>query len=90
MRRLRSPWVRAFLVWTFVLLAAAIVLAIGAMVGLLQAQNACFFQTAPCPGSDDPNLVLLGVAFFVIPLIWLIGVLLGAIGRALAGRTRNR
>lgn len=90
MQRLRSPWTRAFLVWTVVLLTAAILVAFGAMNGLVQAQNACFFQTAPCPGSDDPNLVLLGVAFFVIPLIWLIGVVLGAIGRALAGRTRSR
>jgi hypothetical protein len=89
MRRLRSPLLRAFLVWTVVLLAAAILLAFGAIIGFVRAQDACFFQTAPCPGSDDPNLVQLAVAFFGIPLIWLIGVLLGAIGQALAARSRK-
>jgi hypothetical protein len=90
MRLLRSPWVRAFLIWTAVLLAAAAVVGIGAVIGLLRAADECFFQTGPCSQAGDTNSVLLAIAFFGIPLIWLAGVLLGVLGRTLASRRRRR
>ena len=49
------------------------------------AQQACFFQTAPCPGRDDPRLVWLVVAFFVVPLVWLLGLLLLAVRAMMRG-----
>jgi hypothetical protein len=91
MRLLRSPWTRALLVWTVVLLAAAILVALDAMIGLYRADQACFFQypVVPCPQAGDPLLFRLDFAFFGIPLIWLVGVLLGVVGRALARRSRT-
>ena len=91
MRRLRSPWTRAFLVWTVILLAAATLVALDAVIGLYRADQACYFQypLVPCPQTGDPLLVQLDFAFFGIPLIWLVGVLLGVIGRALARRSRT-
>ncbi|MHB8460630.1 MAG: hypothetical protein ACYDB6_11285 [Candidatus Limnocylindrales bacterium] len=86
---LRSPWTRAFLVWTAMLLAAAALVALDAVIGLLRADEACYFQVGPCPQAGDPDLVQLDFAFFGIPLIWLMGVLLGVVGRALARRSRT-
>lgn len=90
MRVLRSPWTRAFLVWTVILAAAAILVAIGALIGLANADQACFLQypVVPCPQSGDPLLVQLDFAFFGFPLIWFVGVLLGVVARALARRRR--
>jgi hypothetical protein len=84
MRRLRSPWTRAFLAWTVILLAAATLVAIDAVIGLLRAAERCYFQVGPCPQTGDPVPVELQFAFFGIPLIWVVGVLLGVVGRALA------
>lgn len=89
MRALKSPWTRAFLVWTIISLLAAIVVAVDAVVGLLRSADACFFQTGPCSQEGDPDVTQLQVAFFGIPLIWLLGVLLGVVGRAIAGRSRT-
>ncbi len=91
MRMLRSPWTRGFLVWTVILLAVATLVALDAVIGLLRADDACFFQypLVPCPQAGDPLLVQLHFAFFGFPLIWLVGVLLGAVGRALARRSRT-
>ena len=89
MRMLRSPWTRAFLVWTVMLLAAATLVALVAVIGLLRADDRCYFQIGPCPQAGDPDLVKLDFAVFGIPLIWLAGVLLGVVGRALAGRSRT-
>jgi type IV secretory pathway VirB3-like protein len=89
MRLIRSPWTRAFLVWTAVLAAAAIVLAVVAVMGLLRADDACFFQVGPCPEFGDVNHVRLVIACFGIPLIWLVGVLVGAVARVLAKRDRT-
>lgn len=91
MRVLRSPWTRAFLVWTVILTAAAILVAIGALIGLAKADQACFLQypVVPCPLSGDPLLVQLDFAFFGFPLIWFVGVLLGVVARGLARRRRT-
>jgi hypothetical protein len=62
------------------MLAFAIVLAVEALMSLDRAQQACFFNfpATPCPANDDPALVRLTLAFFGVPLGWLIG--LGVIG----------
>lgn len=88
MRLIRSPWVRAFMVWTVVFLATAIVVALEALVSLARAEQACFFEPVPCPLAGDPKLVQLDIAVFVIPLIWLVGVILGGIARAITERRR--
>lgn len=89
MQMLRSPWTRAFLVWTAVLVAVATVLALGAVIGFLRADDECWFQSGPCPQAGDRNFVQLEFAVFGIPLIWLVGVLLGVVVRALARRSRT-
>ena len=86
MRRLRNPWTRALLVWTAVLLAAATILAIGAVAGFLRSADDCYFQVGPCSQAGDPDVVRLQFAVFGIPLIWLVGVLVGVVGRMRAGR----
>lgn len=82
MRRTRSRLVRIVVLWTVCLLVVAIVLAAEAAMSLNAAQQACFvnFPATPCPGSDDPAVVRLTVAFFGVPLGWLIG--LGIVGLA--------
>ncbi len=89
MRRLRSPWVRAFLIWTAALLAVAILLAVSALAGFLRADDECFVGTGPCPQLGDANFTTLAIAVFVIPLVWLVGVLAGALARAIAARRRT-
>jgi hypothetical protein len=89
MRQLRSPWTRAFIVWTVTLLVAAVLLAAIAVNGLLRAADACYFQIGPCAEVGDPANVQLAFAFFGIPLIWVVGVLVGAACRAVAGRRRT-
>ncbi len=86
MRRIRSPWVRAFLIWTVVSVVATLVIAADASIGLAHAQQACFFQTAPCPDGSHPKVVQLQVAFLVVPLVWLVGVMLGVVVRAVDRR----
>ena len=73
MRMLRSPWTRAFLVWTVILLAAATLVALDAVIGLYRAGQACYFQypLVPCPQAGDPLLVQLHFAFFGFPLIFM-------------------
>jgi hypothetical protein len=89
MRLLRSPWTRAFLVWTVVLLAAATVVAVDAVIGLLHTADECYFQIGPCSQAGDPDVVELQFAVFGLPLIWVVGVLLGVVGRAMARRRRT-
>ena len=86
MRLLRSPWRRAFLAWTVISLIMGVVLALDALNGISRAHEACFFQTGPCPELGNPDFVQLDFAFFGVPSIWMVGVLMGIIGRALAGR----
>jgi hypothetical protein len=80
MRRTRTRLVRIVVLWTLFMLGVAIVLAAEASLSLDKAQQACFFNfpATPCPGGDDPAVVLLTFAFFGVPLGWLIG--LGVVG----------
>lgn len=80
MRRLRSPWARGLLVGSVVLGVVAVAVTVVVSYELLRAQDACYFQTAPCPTSDDPRVVRLTLAFLGFPLIWLIGLGVGILG----------
>lgn len=86
MRRLRSPWTRAFLIWAGVSLVATLIVAADASLGLYNAQQACFFQTAPCPDASHVKVIQLQFAFLGMPLIWVVGVAAGAVARAVRGR----
>ena len=92
MRLLQSRWSRGVVVWTFVLLLVAIVLAVSAVASLLDAQQACFFgfPSVACPDGQDWRVRLLTFAFFGVPLIWLVGVVVAIVGRAVANRQRER
>ena len=92
MRPLRGRWARGVVVWTFVLLLVAIVLAVSAVASLLDAQQACFlaFPSVACPDGQDWRVGLLTFAFFGVPLIWLVGVVVAIVGRAVANRQRER
>ncbi len=92
MRPLSSRWARGVVLWTLVLLVVAIALAVSAVAGLIDAQQACFFgfPSVACPDGQDWRVGLLTFAFFVVPLIWLIGVVVALIGRAVAKRQRER
>ena len=84
-RRARWQAARPALLWTLSAFGVAAVIAIGATTSLVDAQQACFFQTAPCPGRDDPRLAWLVVAFVVVPVVWLLGLLLLAVRAMMRG-----
>ena len=88
MRRMRGRLARGLVLWTVVLLLVALLLAVQAMWSLYSAQQACFFNypAVPCPGGDDPAVARLTFAFFGVPLVWLAGIVLVAVGRALLRR----
>ena len=88
MRRKRSRIVRIAVLWTLFMLGVAIVLTAHAVLSLNSAEQACFmnYPATPCPGRDDPALTQLTVAFFVAPLIWLIGLGAGGLIWSLRGR----
>jgi hypothetical protein len=89
MRRTRGRLVRIAVLWTLFMLGVAIVLVAGSVLSLDTAEQACFmhFPAIPCPGSDDPAMIRLKVAFFGVPLGWLIG--LGVLGVAWSLRRRK-
>lgn len=91
MRPLRSRWARGVVVWTLVMILAAIVLAVGAAASLADAQQACFFwfPSVACPDGQDWRVRLLTFAFFGVPLIWLVGVVVAIVGWAFANRRRE-
>lgn len=78
-RRARWRAIRPALAWTLGAFAVAVVIAIAATSSLVDAQQACFVGSAPCPGRDDPRLTWLAVAFIVVPLVWLLGLFLLAV-----------
>ena len=90
MSRLRSRWTRAFLAWTVVLALVSVILFSVAVIGFLHAADACFFQTGPCAEAGDANFMMLQAAVFAIPLLWLIGVLVGVVARAIGRRRGGR
>jgi hypothetical protein len=77
--------VRPALVWTLGAFAVSVVIAIAATTSLADAQQACFFGPDPCPARDDPRLAWLVVAFFVVPVVWLLGLLLLAVRAMMRG-----
>jgi hypothetical protein len=88
MARLRSPWTRAFLIWTTVMALAAVVLAFVAIAGFLRAAGICWFQAGPCAQAGDANDVLLRFAAVGVPAVWLVGMLAGAAAYAWQHRGR--
>ena len=74
------------------MLLAAILLAVEALISIHQAEQACFFNypTTPCPGGDDPAVIRLTLAFFAVPLGWLIGLGVIGLGWSLIGRRAAR
>jgi hypothetical protein len=88
MGRLRSRWVRGLALWTAVMLAVGVLVAVQAIASLNDAQQECFFKfpQVPCPGGDDPRVAQLTFAFFGVPLTWLVGIVLGALMSALKRR----
>ena len=85
MRRMRGRLVRGLVIWTMIMVVVAVLLTVQAIVSLYGAGQACFFNypSVPCPGGDDPALARLTFAFFGVPLVWLIGIGLAVLGRAL-------
>lgn len=72
------------------MLLAAILLAVEALISIHRAEQACFFNypATPCPGGDDPAVTRLTLAFFAVPLGWLIGLGVIGLGWSLARRRR--
>jgi hypothetical protein len=92
MRWLRSRTARAFVLWTLLVLVAAILLSVQATGSLIVAGQDCFFNypALPCPSATDPALVRLTFVFFGLPLIWLLGIGLASGWRAVRARRRGR
>jgi hypothetical protein len=84
----RRGMLRVLVAWTLVALVIGIGVAIQAMSSLNDGQQACFFNypAVPCPGNDDPAIARLTFAFFGVPLVWLLGIGLVALGSALQHR----
>jgi hypothetical protein len=88
---LRSKWARGVVLWTLAMLVVAIALAAFASASLVDAQQSCFmgFPSVACPDGQDWRAMLLTFAFFGVPLIWLIGLIVAIAGRAVS-RQRDR
>jgi hypothetical protein len=92
MRRRRSRLFRIVVLWTLFMLGLAIVLAAQALLSVNNAEQACFvnYPATPCPSGDDPAVVQLTAAFFVVPLGWLIGLGIVALIWSLTRRQASR
>ena len=92
MRPFRSRWARGVALWSLALLVVAVVLAVTAVAGLIDAQQACFFgfPSVECPDGQDWRVSLLTFAFFGVPLIWLAGLVVAIVGRAVVARRSER
>ena len=79
--RRRERWraARPAIAWTLASFAAALVIALVAMAGLVGAAEACSVGDNPCPEVADPWFRWLLVAFVGVPLVWLLGLLLLAV-----------
>ena len=90
--RNRNGSIRRLAIWTVILAAAAIGLAVHALVSLYGAQQECFFAypQVPCPTGADPGVGQLAFAVAGVPLVWLAGVLLAGLARALKRHGRRR
>jgi hypothetical protein len=86
--RRRARWLaaRPAIAWTLVTFAVALVMAIAATTSLAEAQQACGPSVGTtCPDVRDPRVAWLLFAFFGVPLVWLLGLLLLAV-HARSGR----
>lgn len=91
MDRTRKRVIRAALLWTVPLISVAVLVAWEAMSSLYAGQQACFFNysAVACPGGDDPAVARLTFAFFGVPAIWLLGIVVGLVALAV-GRSRRQ
>ena len=73
----RHPLAVRLVLWTILVVVVAFVMAIGAVVAFNAADQRCFldYPNTPCPGPDDPALLVLELSFFAMPAIWLVGVI---------------
>jgi len=92
MKRLRSKAARAVVLWTLLILLVAVLLSVQATGSLVFAGQDCFFNypAVPCPSATDPALVRLTFVFFGPPLIWLGGIGVALVSRAVRARRRRR
>lgn len=76
MRKVGGSVLRVAVVWTVLMLAFGVVLAMQAAASLIDGQQACFlsYPTVACPSNDDPAVVRLTFAFLGVPAIWLAGI----------------
>lgn len=81
----RKRVLAATALWTLLLLALAAVIAGEAISSLNGRQQACFFNfpAIACPAGDDPAVARLTFAFFGVPTIWLLGIVVGAVALAI-------
>ena len=87
MKRIRSRLARGLVLWTLLMLVIAALLVLQAAWSLTSAGQACFFDSqVPCPTGNDPAVARLTFAFFDVPSIWLAGVGLVVVRRALLNR----
>lgn len=91
MRRMRVGLVRGLVIWTLFPLSVAVLLAAQAVVSLYVQGQSCFlnYPSVPCPSAADPAMARLTFAFVGVPLVWLIGIALAVLGRALLHRRRR-
>jgi hypothetical protein len=77
--------------WTALLLVLASLVAGEAISSLYAGNQACFFNypADACPGGDDPATARLTFAFFGVPAIWLLGVIVGLVGLAVRRSRRQ-
>ena len=92
MKRLRSKAARAVVLWTLLILLVAVLLSVQATGSLVFAGQDCFFNypAVPCPSATDPALVRLTFVFFGLPLIWLGGIGVALVSRAVRALRRRR
>jgi len=92
MKRLRSRAARAVVLWTLLILLVAVFLSVQATGSLVFEGQDCFlnYPAVPCPSATDPALVRLTFVLFGLPLIWLGGIGIGLMWRAVRARRRRR
>jgi hypothetical protein len=85
--RRRERWraARPAIAWTLGAFVVALVIALAATAGLVEAQQACR-TGGSCPDATDPRIAWLLFAFAGVPLIWLLGLLLLAVRSPIRGR----
>ena len=89
---MRGRLLRAVLLWTLFMVVVAVLLSVQATGSLIAAGQDCFFNypALPCPSATDPAITRLTFAFFGVPLVWLAGIGLAVVGRAVRRRRSAR